>query len=84
LQAPRSYKGDGWHPRASAAKTLDSLAKFPNVDASARTKLANMNACAIRVILTDGEPSITGSLQDTNDAEGCVWLEWDGKLTGVE
>jgi hypothetical protein len=58
--------------------------RFPNVDASARTKLAKMNACAIRVALTDGEPTASGSSQDLSDAEEYIWLEWDGKLTGVE
>jgi hypothetical protein len=81
LQAPRTYTGNGWHPRASAAKTLDSLTRFPNVDALARAKLGKMNACAIRVTLTDGEITDTGLL---NDAEELIWLEWDGKLTGVE
>jgi hypothetical protein len=84
LQAPRTYTGNGWHPRASAAKTLDSLTKFPNVDAPARTKLGKMNACAIRVTLTDGETTAAGSSHGLNDAEECIWLEWDGKLTGVE
>jgi hypothetical protein len=81
LQAPRTYIGNGWHPRASAAKTLDSLTRFPNVDALARTKLGKMNACAIRVTLTDGETTATGSLID---AEDLIWLEWEGKLTAVE
>lgn len=63
-------------------KALDAMANFPQIEVSARTKLAKMNAFAVKVHLKNGEA--TDSSREDADAGEHVWLEWDGKLTGVE
>ena len=84
MQAPRIYSDGGWHPRPSVAGTLDSLVNYPHIDTSAKSKLAKTNACAIRVTPTDRQHNDAVSLRELNNVEDRIWLEWDGKLTGVE
>ncbi|KIM26554.1 hypothetical protein M408DRAFT_330515 [Serendipita vermifera MAFF 305830] len=79
LRAPRTFELDGWHPRPSAAKVLDTLIRYPQVDSLASSKLAKMNASVVNVKLANKDPP-----QEDHHAGDYLWLEWDGKLMGVE
>ncbi|KAG8819791.1 hypothetical protein FRC19_009519 [Serendipita sp. 401] len=79
IQAPRGFEQDGWHPRPNTARTLDALIAYPEVESGSLAKISKMNACAVKV---------HGSKKDlgrrSTDEEEFIWLEWDGKLHGVE
>ncbi|KAG8796651.1 hypothetical protein FRC16_009598 [Serendipita sp. 398] len=79
IQAPRGFEQDGWHPRPNTARTLDALIDYPEVESASLAKISKMKACAVKV---------HGSKKDLGrrptDEEEFIWLEWDGKLHGVE
>ncbi|KAG8808366.1 hypothetical protein FRC17_003986 [Serendipita sp. 399] len=80
--APRGFEQEGWHPRPSAAKTLDTLISYPEIEAAALSKIAKMNVCAVKVSgNTRRQQQTQPSLADSEES---IWLEWDGKLHGVD
>ncbi|PVF99277.1 hypothetical protein CPB86DRAFT_783870 [Serendipita vermifera] len=83
IQVSRNTQDDNWHPRPALAKILQGLVGFPEVEPSLHAKLSKMRMCsvAIRSPMLDGSRQGASGVDFTEDV---VWLEWDGKLQGVE
>jgi hypothetical protein len=80
---------EGWHPRQAIAKTADAMFHYPEVDLVMKRKVERMKGKVCKVSLgpkAEGRGDVTtrksGDADDPAD-EG-IWLEWDGRLSGVE
>lgn len=80
---------EGWHPRQAIAKTADAMFHYPDVDLVMKKKVERMKGKVCKVLLCtkDGaRDDLTTSKSGDADSppdEG-IWLEWDGRLNGVE
>ena len=94
LCLPRKFTStaerEGWHPRQAIAKTADAMFHYPDVDPVMKKKVERMKGKICKVSLCpkargrdDLVTSKDGDADDPADDEG-VWLEWDGRLNGVE
>lgn len=92
--SPATFEIEGWHPRQAIVKSVDAMFQYPDIDGIMKKKVERMKGkiCKISLCSATGKPLSSHTedteSQETNGAadgeESGIWLEWDGKLNGVE